>query len=85
MRRSEANRCRLSSLLAADESELINRLLSRGRADDTEESVRNRLNLYAADTKPLIEFYEPRGIVKRVEGVGDVAEITARILAVLEA
>lgn len=70
-------------VLEAPESELLERLLARGRADDTEESVRNRLKLYAADTEPLIEFYEPRGVVKRVEGVGEVEEITARILGVL--
>ncbi len=70
-------------VLEVPEHELIERLLERGRADDTEESVRNRLSVYSADTEPLIEFYEPRGIVVRVKGVGEIDEITERILGAL--
>lgn len=64
--------------------ELVSRILARGRADDTEAAVRTRLGVYADDTEPLIAFYEDRGIVRRVDGVGDVDEITDRILAVLD-
>ena len=70
-------------VLDVPEGVLVERLLARGRADDTEESVRNRLNLYRADTEPLIRFYEPRGLVRTVEGVGAIEEITERILAIL--
>ena len=76
----------LSAVVVLDvpEDELVERLLTRGRTDDTEESVRNRLSLYAADTEPLIGFYGPRDILRRVEGVGEIEDITARILAALE-
>ena len=75
----------LSAVVVLDVSEdvLVERLLARGRADDTEESVRNRLELYRADTEPLIRFYEPRDIVRTVQGVGEIEEITERILATL--
>ncbi len=67
-------------VLEVPEEELVRRLLSRGRADDTEEAVRNRLSVYEDDTAPLIEFYGDRGIVRTVAGVGGIAEITERIL-----
>ncbi len=66
------------------EDELVQRLLGRGRADDTEETIRTRLEVYEEQTAPLIEFYEPRGIVKRVLGTGSIEEITSRVLDVLE-
>lgn len=69
--------------LEVPESELIERLLSRGREDDTEETVRNRLAVYSADTEPLIAFYSERGIVSDVTGVGDIDEVTKRILDAL--
>lgn len=71
-------------VLDVPESELVERMLSRGRADDTEESVRNRLAVYRADTEPLVNFYTARGIVSTVSGLGEIPEITDRILAVLE-
>jgi len=76
----------LSGVVVLDvpEAMLIERLLSRGRADDSEDSVRNRLNLYAEDTEPLIDFYRLRGIVVSVNGVGGVDDITPRILAALD-
>lgn len=66
------------------EEELVQRLLGRGRADDSEEAIRTRLEIYEEQTAPLIEFYESRGIVHRVAGVGSVEEITKRVLEVLE-
>jgi adenylate kinase len=72
-------------VLEVPEAELIGRLLERGRADDTEESVRNRLNVYAADTEPLVDFYQPRGVVVRIQGVGEIDEISERILAAVQA
>lgn len=65
------------------EDVLVERLLGRGRADDTEAAIRTRLEIYEEQTAPLIEFYESRGIVKRVAGVGSVDEITDRVLEVL--
>ena len=77
----------LSAVVVLDVGEdvLISRLLERGRTDDTETSVKNRLNVYMEDTEPLIGFYESRGIVTRVEGVGDIDDISARIIAALDA
>lgn len=71
-------------VLEVPEDELIRRMLSRGRADDTEESVRNRLTVYRADTEPLIDLYTGRGIVSSVSGLGEICEITDRILSALE-
>ena len=53
------------------------------RADDTEEACRTRLNAYHAQTAPIIPFYEAKGLVKRVDGVGEPDEVTARIGAAL--
>jgi adenylate kinase len=71
-------------VLEVPEDELTKRMLSRGRADDTEESVRNRLAVYRADTEPLIDLYTKRGIVSAVSGLGDIDEITERILSTLD-
>ena len=53
------------------------------RADDTEESVRTRLDAYARVTSAVIPFYEEAGVLKRVDGVGAVGEVTKRVLAAL--
>jgi adenylate kinase len=70
-------------VLEVGDDELVSRILARGRADDTEEAVRTRLAVYDRDTQPLIAFYEPRGLVRRIDGVGDIDDITAAILAAL--
>lgn len=70
-------------LLTADTDEVVTRLLKRateqGRADDTEEVIRRRLEVYAEQTAPLIEVYGERGLVVEVDGLGAIAEVTARI------
>jgi adenylate kinase len=53
------------------------------RKDDTLEAVSTRLTKYEADTAPIIPFYEAKGLVRRVDGVGTPAEVTRRILAAL--
>lgn len=72
-------------LLEVDEAELVQRLLGRaakeGRTDDNAESIAKRLQVYKAQTAPLIAFYEGRGIVKRVPGFGAVDEIATRMRA----
>jgi adenylate kinase len=50
------------------------------RADDTEEAVRKRLDLYAAETKPLVPFYATRGLLVEVDGLGTTDEVFARLL-----
>jgi adenylate kinase len=54
------------------------------RADDSEEKVRVRLNEYAHNTEPVAAYYEQRGIVRRVDGVGDIDEVYGRLLAALK-
>lgn len=67
------------NLIVPDE-ELVERLSKRGRADDTVETVVHRLNVYHENTKPLIGYYRQRGILRDIEGVGRIEEITALIL-----
>ena len=53
------------------------------RADDNEETIGNRLNVYNDNTAPLIGFYENKGLLKRVNGVGEMEDITNAIQAEL--
>jgi len=53
------------------------------RADDTEEACRTRLAKYHAETTPVLPFFEARGIVRRVDGVGTPDEVTARVIAAI--
>jgi adenylate kinase len=62
-------------------AEIADRLVHR--KDDTEDAVRTRLSAYHAQTAPIIPFYEAKGLVKRVNGVGSPDEVTARIIEVL--
>jgi len=74
-------------VLTADSDELIGRLLKRaeleGRADDTEEVIRRRQEIYLAETEPLIGVYGDRGLLVEVDGMGDVDEVSNRIVAAL--
>ena len=70
-------------LLALDDAVLIERLLARGRADDNEAVIRNRLEVYREKTAPLISFYRDKGLLVAVPAHGSVEEITDRIRAVL--
>ena len=70
-------------MLEVPEDELVRRLVDRGResgrSDDTEDVIRNRLHVYEENTAPLVDFYEERGILVRVDGLGSVDEVTERI------
>lgn len=74
-------------LITADTDEVVGRLLKRaqeqGRTDDTEEVIRHRMNVYAEQTAPLIDVYEQRGHVLTVDGLGEVTDVTERILGAL--
>lgn len=72
-------------LFEIDTDEVVTRMLERGRADDTEETIRTRLEVYTEQTKPLIGRYEDRGLVRRVDAEGEIEEITDRVLSALEA
>jgi adenylate kinase len=65
--------------LNVDDEEIVKRLLARGRADDTEEVIRNRLEVYRKQTAPLIDYYSEKGILAEVFGVGEIDEITKKI------
>lgn len=54
------------------------------RADDHEDVVRNRLDTYEKMTADLLPFYEKAGLLKRIDGVGDVEEVTKRVVTALE-
>jgi adenylate kinase len=74
--------------LTAQTEEVVSRLLRRaqieGRADDTEEVIRRRLEVYAEQTAPLTALYAGRALVRRVDGVGPVGEVTDRLAKALE-
>ena len=69
--------------LVADQDEVVARLtkraLEQGRADDTEEVIRHRQEVYARETTPLIAVYGDRGLLVEVDGLGAVDEVAARI------
>lgn len=75
--------------LTADTDEVVRRLLNRaieqGRADDTEDVIRRRLEVYEEQTAPLTSVYATRGLLVTVDGLGEVDEVTGRILEALNA
>ena len=75
-------------VLTVDSEELVQRLLQRaeveGRADDTEDVIRRRQEVYREQTEPLIEVYRDRGILVEVDGIGDVDQVTKRIFEALD-
>lgn len=74
--------------LDVPDEELIKRLLLRGktsgRADDNEETIKKRLNVYKSQTAPLIEWYGTRGKHHHIEGVGELDAIFANICKVID-
>lgn len=73
--------------LDADHDVLMERMMKRaeieGRADDTPEVIAKRLEVYAAETAPLLNIYADRGVLVKINGVGDVDAIQANIVAEL--
>ena len=73
--------------ITADTDEVVARLLQRaqeqGRADDTEEVIRRRMEVYAEQTEPLVTVYRDRGLLVQVDGMGTIDEVSARIVAAL--
>lgn len=72
-------------LVDVNQDELIRRLLIRaqetGRVDDTEEVIRNRMVVYDENTAPLIDFYEQRGRLIRIDGEQSIEAVNADLLA----
>jgi adenylate kinase len=75
-------------VLTVDGEEIVQRLLQRaeveGRADDTEDVIRRRQEVYVEQTEPLIEVYRDRGILVEVDGMGEVDQVTKRIFEALD-
>jgi adenylate kinase len=71
--------------IEAGEEELLRRLAGRAaaehRADDAEQTIRHRLEVFAIKTRPLIDYYAHRRLLNMVDGVGRVEEVTGRILS----
>ena len=74
--------------LLVDADALVARLSKRaeieGRSDDNEQTIRNRMSVYEAETQPLLDTYRDRGLLVEVGGVGSIDEITERILTALD-
>jgi adenylate kinase len=72
----------------ADEEELLRRLAGRAaaqhRADDAEQTIRHRLEVFAIKTRPLIDYYAHRGLLVKVDAIGPIEVVTKRILAAIE-
>ena len=65
--------------------EVTARMLARGRADDTEEAIRRRLDLYEAETAPLLAWFADRGLLDVVDGIGDEDVVFGRLSTVIDA
>ena len=70
-------------VLTVNQDEVVARLLQRahleGRADDTEEVIRRRQEVYAEQTEPLIAVYRDRGLLVEVDGMGEIDVVTHRV------
>jgi adenylate kinase len=75
-------------VLTADEDELVARLLQRahveGRADDTEDVIRRRQEVYAEQTAPLIAVYRERGLLVEVDGMGEIDVVTHKVFQAID-
>ena len=66
-------------------AEVTERMLARGRDDDTEEAISRRLELYEAETAPLLAWFEERGRLTVIDGLGTEDEVFARLSQVVDA
>ncbi|GGF25092.1 adenylate kinase [Williamsia phyllosphaerae] len=64
-----------------DEDVVVERMLARGRADDTEDVIRNRMQVYIKETSPLLDYYAEQVTV--IDAIGDVGEVHQRVLRAL--
>ena len=65
--------------LKVPNDDVTKRLMERGRADDTPEGIKNRLDLYYDQTQPLLDYYQNLGILVEVDGIGDIQKIQDEI------
>lgn len=66
---------------AIDDDTVVERMLARGRADDTEEVIRHRMDVYRSETAPLLDYYSDK--VVKIDAVGEVNEISDRAMKAL--
>jgi adenylate kinase len=66
--------------LEVAEEELLHRLAGRGRADDNARTIHNRLQVFASSTRPLLDYYDERGVLFSVAATGTIDEVSERIL-----
>lgn len=75
--------------LVAEPNELVDRMLRRaeleGRADDNEETIRHRINVYHTQTEALLTIYRDRGLLVEVDAIGEVEAVSQRLIAALDA
>jgi adenylate kinase len=73
--------------LTVDVDEVVSRLVKRaseqGRSDDTEDVIRRRLEVYFEQTAPLIDLYRSQGLLVQVDGLGEIGEVTGRVVVAL--
>ena len=86
--RERGNTFHAAISLEVPEDELVRRLVERGRqtgrTDDTEQTIRRRLEVYQENTEPLKDFYRGRGILLEIDGTGPVEAVTGRILEAVD-
>jgi adenylate kinase len=70
----------LAPLLQVPENMLVDRLLIRGRKDDSREIIQTRLSVYHAQTQPVLDYYAKQELLEPVDGTGEVAAITERLI-----
>lgn len=76
-------------MLEVPDDEIVVRLLKRGetsgRSDDNDEDIiRNRIEVYKAETFPVFDFYADKGVAQRIDGVGSIGDISARLCMAVE-
>ena len=71
--------------LQVAEEEVVRRMAVRGRDDDSEEVIRNRLEVHRRETEPLIRYFQERGKLIEIDGMGRVEDITERIRSAVAA
>lgn len=72
-------------LFEVDPEDLVQRMLARGRADDSEETIRSRFKAYEEQTSPLVDVYRGRGLLVTVNGEGEIEAVTDRVLKAIGA
>ena len=64
--------------------EVTQRMMARGREDDTEDAITRRLGLYEEQTAPLLDWFAERGLLATVDGLGEEDEVFARLRGVID-